>query len=123
MHAAVRDIREEIGADVHLLEVVGLYELTSDNSDDLPDVLVHVFRARLDGEVTLNAPGRICRLSWHDPSALPAAMTPITRTAVADAAAGRAGVLRTVRRDAEPEFPEAQDAAPAQPVEAELIDA
>ena len=36
IHAAIRDIREEIGADVHLLEVVGVYELTSDSSDDLP---------------------------------------------------------------------------------------
>src|SRR6185369_6191789 len=124
MHAAVRDIREEIGADVHLLEVVGVYQLTSDSSDDLPDVLVHVFRARLDAEVTLNAPGRICRLSWHDPGALPAAMTPITRSAISDATAGRAGVLRTVQRDAEPEVPEAQElAAPAQPIAAELIDA
>jgi 8-oxo-dGTP diphosphatase len=125
MHAAIRDIREQIGADVHLLEVVGLYELTSDNADDLPDVLVHVFRARLDGEVTLNAPGRICRLSWHDSGALPTAMTATTRAAVTDATAGRAGVLRTVRRDAEPEIPEAQEPTPAEasPVEAELIDA
>ena len=123
MHAAVRDIREEIGADVHLLELVGLYELTSENNDDLPDVLVHVFRARVDGEVTLNAPGRICRLSWHDPNALPPAMTATTRAAVADAVAGRSGVLRTVLRDAEPELPDAQDVT-ARPVsEAELVDA
>lgn len=125
LQAAVRDIREEIGADVHLLQLVGLYQLTSDDvADDLPDVLVHVFRARVDGEVTLNSPGRICRLSWHDPSALPNAMTATTRAAIADAVAGRSGVLRIVRRDAEPEIPEAQDApAETDDPEAILIDA
>ena len=125
MHAAVRDIREEIGADVHLLEVVGLYELTSDTADDLPDVLVHVFRARLDGEVTLNAPGRICRLSWHDPNALPATMTATTRAAVADAAAGRSGVLAhgaARRRAGDPGRP-GRRRGRRPPVETELIDA
>src|ERR1051326_4088084 len=96
LHAAIRDIREEIGTDIEIIDLVGLYQLTGCSSDDeLPDVLVHVFRARLDGEATVNAPGRICRLSWHDPGALPAAMTPITRSAISDATAGRAGVLRT----------------------------
>ncbi len=124
MHAAIRDIREEIGADVHLLEVVGLYQLTGDTDDDLPDVLVHVFRARLDGEATLNAPGRISRLSWHDASEMPDALTPTTRAALADSAAGRAGMLQMVRRDTEMEPPDAQDGPPpvAQPA-AELVGA
>jgi len=64
LHAAIRDIREEIGTDVEIVDLVGLYQLTGGQTDaELPDVLIHVFRARLDGEVTLNAPARICRLS------------------------------------------------------------
>lgn len=38
-------------------------------------------------------------LAWHRPEALPSGLTPVTRAAVADALAGRAGVLRAVRPD------------------------
>jgi 8-oxo-dGTP diphosphatase len=108
LHAAVRDIREETGTDVEIIDLVGLYHLTGRGADDdLPDVLVHVFRARLDGEATVNAPGRICRLSWHDPDALPDPMTATARRALADAVDGRSGVLSDVHRVAEPEIPEA----------------
>jgi 8-oxo-dGTP diphosphatase len=109
--AAVRDIREETGMETQIVDLVGLYRLTGEaGGDGLPDVLVHVFRGRVHGaEATVNAPGRICRLSWHEPAALPEPMTPVTRTALADAAAGRSGVLRDVRRDAEPEPPDAAE--------------
>jgi len=111
LHAAVRDICEEVGASVTLVDLVGLYQLTSDN-DDLHDVHVHVFRARLDGEVTVNSP-RICHLSWHDADDLPAPMTPVSRQALTDAVAGRSGILRIVQRDAEPDIPDADaDATP-----------
>ncbi|HEY6594655.1 MAG TPA: NUDIX hydrolase [Asanoa sp.] len=107
IRAAIRDIMEETGTDAQLVDLVGIYQLTGQS---LPDLVVHVFRGRVAaGEVVLNAPGRICRLSWHDPDNLPEPMTPTTRTAIADAVAGRSGVLRSVARDAEPEIP---DAAP-----------
>jgi 8-oxo-dGTP diphosphatase len=110
LHAAVRDIRAEVGADVSLLELIGLYQLTNDAGcadTGLSDVLVHVFRARLDGEVTVNTPGMIARLCWHDPAAPPAPMTATCQVAIADATAGRSGVIRTVCRAAEPDLPEA----------------
>ncbi|MEJ3747785.1 NUDIX hydrolase [Actinomycetes bacterium KLBMP 9797] len=114
MHAAVRDIREETGLETHMLHLVGIYQLTGDScGEDLPDVLMHVFRAEIaGGEASVNAPGRISRLSWHDPDTLPEPMTPTARVAIADAVAGRAGVLRAVQRDAEPEIPDATDAEP-----------
>jgi 8-oxo-dGTP diphosphatase len=108
IHAAVRDIREEAGTDIKIVDLVGLYQLTGDGcGDDLPDVLVHVFRARLDGEAALNAPGRISRLSWHDATSVPESLAPVTRAALTDAFAGRSGVLRDVLRDLEPETPDA----------------
>jgi ADP-ribose pyrophosphatase YjhB (NUDIX family) len=111
VHAAIRDIQEETGTDLKIVDLVGLYQLTGDGcGEDLPDVLVHVFRARVTGEVTLNSPGRIRRLSWHEMAALPSPLTATARTALADAAAGRSGVLRHVQRDAEPEPPDAVDA-------------
>lgn len=111
IHAAVRDICEEIGTDVEVTDLVGLYQLTGDGcGEDLPDVLVYVFRARLEGEATVNAPGRIRRLAWEDPGSLPAPTTATTVTALADAAANRSGVLRVVQRNKEPEIPDAIDA-------------
>jgi ADP-ribose pyrophosphatase YjhB (NUDIX family) len=111
IHAAVRDIQEETGTNITIVDLVGLYQLTGDGcGDDLPDVLMHVFRARLTGgEVTLNSPGRICRLAWHDAAALPSPLTATARAAIADAVAGRSGVLREVQRDAGPEPPDASD--------------
>lgn len=111
VHAAVRDIRAETGMEIDIVDLVGIYQLTGDTcGENLPDVLVHVFRGRAGAaEATVNAPGRICRLSWHDPQVLPAPMTPTTRAALTDAAAGRSGVLRKVDRDAEPEIPDAID--------------
>jgi 8-oxo-dGTP diphosphatase len=102
VEAAIRDIREETGVETQIVDLIGLYQLTGDSEDaageDLPDVLMHVFRGHCAGEATVNAPGRISRLSWHDPAALPEPVTATTRTAVDDAAAGRSGVLRTIHR-------------------------
>jgi 8-oxo-dGTP diphosphatase len=117
LNAAVRDIRQEIGADVRLEGIVGIYELTSSGrpEDGLPDCLVHVFRASIDCEVAVNAPGLISRLCWHETSELPAPMTATTRVAIADAVTGRAGVLGVVHRDAEPELLDAVDGAERSP--------
>lgn len=105
VHAAIRDIREETGMETEIVELVGMYQVTGDGcGTGLPDLFVHVFRGRLDGGgPALNAPGRISRLSWHDPEALPQPLTVTTRTAIADAAAGRTGVIRQIQRDVEPE--------------------
>jgi len=113
MNAVIRDIREETGTETEVVDLVGIYQLTGNGSGaDLPDVLVHVFRGRLiDGDVAVNSPGRICRLAWHDPDALPQPVTATARAALADAVDGRSGVLRDVHRDAEPEIPEADDSA------------
>jgi len=119
IHAAVRDIREETGTDIDLVDLVGLYTLTgtttaagataqspfdpsANGAGQLPDVVVHVFRARLTGEATLNAPGRICRLGWYDAGSMPEPVTASARWAVVDARAGRSGVLRVVTREPEP---------------------
>jgi 8-oxo-dGTP diphosphatase len=100
IHAVIRDVMVQTGTDIELFDLVGLYQLTGDGcGDDLPDVAVHVFRGQLHGEVAVNAPGRITRLSWHDPEALPEPLTATTRAALADAVAGRSGVLRSVQRD------------------------
>src|SRR6266508_5928558 len=113
MHAVTRDVREETGLEIQVADLVGIYHLTGDGcGEGLPDVLVHVFRAQIvSGEALVNSPSWIRRLTWADPSARPEPLTATTRIAVADATAGRAGVLRDVLRPVEPDVPEAQEVA------------
>ncbi len=113
IHAVIRDIREETGAETEVVDLVGIYQLTGDTCGaDLPDVLMYVFRGRVEqAELVVNAPGRICRLAWHDPDALPHPMTATARAAVADVLAGSSGVLRQVHRNVEPDVPDAESEA------------
>lgn len=105
-HAVVRDIREETGLEISVVDLVGIYRLTGDNGatdDELPDVLVHIFRGQVaGGEALVNAPGRICRCGWYAPDEIPEPLTATTRQAVLDAAKGRSGVLSDVHRGVEP---------------------
>ncbi|MDG4805260.1 NUDIX hydrolase [Micromonospora sp. WMMD1120] len=101
--AAVRHVRAETGWDITVIDLVGVYHLTgpaggtrAGRAGPLPDVLVHVFRARAADPGPSADPSPDCRLSWHSPAALPEAVTPLTRAAVVDAAAGHSGVLREV---------------------------
>jgi ADP-ribose pyrophosphatase YjhB (NUDIX family) len=109
IHAVIRDVREETGTEIEIIDLVGIYTLTSNGTGpELPDVLMHTFRGRVaSGDVAVNSPGRICRLAWHGAGALPEPMTATTRVAIADAIDGRSGVLRDVHRDIEPEIPDA----------------
>ncbi|MGA4730162.1 NUDIX hydrolase [Micromonospora taraxaci] len=105
VRAALRDIRAETGWDIDLVDLVGVYHLTGPAGEatagrvgPLPDVLVHVFRARAAGVQPAADPPPGCRLSWHSPDVLPEAVTPLTRAAVTDAREGRSGVLHDVSR-------------------------
>ncbi|MEU1589508.1 NUDIX domain-containing protein [Micromonospora sp. NPDC005710] len=104
VQAALRDIRAETGWDIELIDLVGVYHLTgptgvtaAGRAGPLPDVLVHVFRARAADNSPTGDPLPGCRLSWHSPDALPDAVTPLTLAAVTDALAGLSGVLRDAR--------------------------
>ncbi|MDZ5442807.1 NUDIX domain-containing protein [Micromonospora sp. 4G57] len=105
--AVLRNIRTETGWDVQIVDLVGLYRLSDRGTapppagrcGPLPDVLVHVFRARVTAGTPSADPTGGCHLGWHAPADLPDAVTPITRTAVTDALAGRSGVLRDAGRE------------------------
>jgi ADP-ribose pyrophosphatase YjhB (NUDIX family) len=113
LHAVIRDVLEETGAEIEIIDLVGIYHLTNNGSGgpELPDVLMYTFRCRVhSGDVAVNSPGRICRLAWHDPTSMPEPLTATARAAVADVTAGRSGVLGDVHRAAEPDLPEAEEA-------------
>jgi 8-oxo-dGTP diphosphatase len=112
LHAVIRDVREETGAEIEIVDLVGIYHLTNngDGGPELPDVLMHAFRGRVaSGDIAVNSPGRICRLAWHDATLLPEPLTATARAAVSDAIAGRSGVLCDVHRATEPDIPDADD--------------
>ncbi|MFE9689978.1 NUDIX hydrolase [Micromonospora sp. NPDC005806] len=100
--AAGREILAETGWEVDLVDLVGLYRLGVPDAPPPPagrcgapaDVLVHVFRAQVRADGPTATPVGGCQLAWHPPDALPDALTPTTRAALADALAGRSGVLR-----------------------------
>ncbi|MEV0806718.1 NUDIX domain-containing protein [Micromonospora sp. NPDC050200] len=101
--AVAGEVRRETGWSVDVIDLVGLYHLTCSCDgppapDPLPDVLVHVFRARTR-QGTADEPPAGCTLAWHLPDRLPTEVTPVTRAALADARAGRSGVLRDLRPD------------------------
>ncbi|MFG3704368.1 NUDIX hydrolase [Micromonospora sp. NPDC047670] len=123
-HAVVRDIRAETGWEVEVVDLVGLYHLVAPCAPSPtghppslpPDVLVHVFRAVVRGPGPSGGPVGGCRVSWHDPAALPEALTPTTRAALADALAGRSGVLRhAARAETAPTSPAGTTPAPPTP--------
>ncbi|MBY8872721.1 NUDIX domain-containing protein [Micromonospora sp. PLK6-60] len=111
--AVTAQVRRETGRRVEPVDLVGIYHLSGSpcgrpapagsppgSPPDLPpgsppDVVVHVFRA-VDGRPAAEPPAG-CALAWHRPDALPDDVTPVTRAAVADATAGRSGVLRDLR--------------------------
>ncbi|MEH1057696.1 NUDIX hydrolase [Micromonospora sp. CPCC 206171] len=107
--AVTGEILAETGWRVEVTDLVGIYHLSgapcgraAPGPGPLPDVLVHVFRARPAQRPAGNAPAG-CALGWHRPDQLPEEVTPVTRAAVADASAGRSGVLRDLRPAGMPE--------------------
>ncbi|MEV4482311.1 NUDIX hydrolase [Micromonospora coxensis] len=102
--AVADEIRRETGRSVEVTGLVGIYHLSDapcgrpGPPGASPDVLVHVFRARVLARPDAGPPAG-CALAWHRPPALPDEVTPVTRAAVADALAGRWGVLRDLRPD------------------------
>src|SRR4051794_15029383 len=80
-HAVCRDVLAETGLRIEVTDLVGLYELTGKTcGEDVPDVLMHAFRAAVTGgEALVNEPGRISRAPGDDPGEPPGAKTPTPR--------------------------------------------
>jgi 8-oxo-dGTP pyrophosphatase MutT (NUDIX family) len=101
--AVVREVRQETGMEVRVVDLLGLYHLTgtlAGDDEELPDVLTYAFRCEpvSADEPVLNGRGRISHLGWYGPSALPSAVTATAQAAVEDCGAGRSGVVRDLSR-------------------------
>ncbi|MGC5018050.1 NUDIX hydrolase [Micromonospora sp. DT47] len=121
--AVTRRVATETGWDVDLVDLVGLYRLAdtapspapAGRAGPLPDVLVHVFRARARAARPARDSDGRCQLCWHDRSALPEALTPTTRVALTDALAGRSGVLAVCGTPAGPAPQQRAEPSPDHP--------
>lgn len=104
--AIVREVRQETGMEVRIVDLLGLYHLTgalAGDEEELPDVLTYAFRCEaVSGEPVLNERGRLCHLGWYGPDGLPAGVTATAQAAVEDCGAGRSGVVRDLSRLAAP---------------------
>ena len=96
MQAAVRETAEEVGLEVNLSGVIGLYLL---QGGGWPDILAHVFAAEVvSGEAHIVDAGEIARVEWRRLDDLPGPMVTDVAAALEDLRAGRTGVVRTVQR-------------------------
>lgn len=99
LQAAIRESREEIGVEVELEGVVGLYRL---QGGGWPDIQAYVFWARIrTGEPHIVNTGEIEALEWRDLDDLPAPLLPDVDAALQDVRSGKIGVVREVRRKIE----------------------
>ncbi|MCT2278452.1 NUDIX hydrolase [Micromonospora chalcea] len=121
--AVVRAVHAETGWAVEPVDMVGLYRVIGPRAPAppagrcgaRPDVLVHVFRAGPADVEPSGEPVAGCRPRWWPPQELPDVLTPTTRAAIADALAGRSGVLRhTAAGDALTPPGDGQPAPPGQ---------
>lgn len=94
--AAVREAREEVGVEVALEGVVGVYLL---QGGGWPDIQAYVFAGRVvSGEPALAAPGELSGLKWFPLNDWPSPLLPDALAALEDLQAGHRGAVRTVQR-------------------------
>jgi len=96
MQAAQREAQEEVGVEIRITGIVGLYLL---QGGGWPDVLSHIFQAEIvRGIVHVVDPEEIAAVEWCRPTPVLLPMTHDVEAGLSDLWAGRTGVVRTVER-------------------------
>jgi len=96
MTTAIREAREEVGVDVTVDALVGMYLLLGGG---WPDVLAHVFLARVEGDAPrVVDDAEIERVEWRALTDLPSPLLPDAEAALEDWTRGWRGVVREVQR-------------------------
>jgi 8-oxo-dGTP diphosphatase len=88
LDCVVRETLEETGLEVAVEHLVGLYRLEN-------GFAAYAFGCRIvAGEPSIQDPAEIVELGWFAPAAVPQPVTNLLHHALADAVAGRRGVVR-----------------------------
>lgn len=94
--AAVREALEEIGVEIALTHLVGMYHLSGGGK---PQQVSFVFGAYVvTGKPYIADPLEVLRLEWFSPGQLPSPILNDARIALPDFWAGKRGVVREVAR-------------------------
>jgi 8-oxo-dGTP diphosphatase len=88
LDALHREVLEETGRRIEIISFIGAYAVP------FADDLVLAFAALSREPVDWQPNGEIAQLDWFMPTALPEPISPRTRWRIADAVAGRSGVVR-----------------------------
>ena len=95
--AAVREAKEEIGAEVALEYLVGSYLL---RGGGWPDIFASVYKAHVvSGKLHVADLNEVLRLEWFEQDAVPDLISNDARAAIPDFYAGKRGVVGEVWRD------------------------
>ena len=90
--AAIREVLEEAGVQIHLERLIGLYTAPSRGT-----WLAFVFLGVIEhGQPAVVDAAEILEVGWFDPQQLPEPLYDSARHAIADARAGAYGVLRDI---------------------------
>lgn len=94
--AAVREAKEEIGVEIALEYLIGMYHVYGGGK---PEQISFVFAAHVvSGEPHVAEPREVVRLEWVAPSQLPSPILNDARVALPDFWAEARGVVRTIER-------------------------
>jgi 8-oxo-dGTP pyrophosphatase MutT (NUDIX family) len=88
--AVVREAREEVGVEVAVEHLIGIYRLES-------GFCAYAFRCSITAGVAGDPDGaraEIAEVGWYEPPAIPQPVTNLLHHALADALAGARGVVR-----------------------------
>ncbi|GEM47745.1 hypothetical protein DC3_33800 [Deinococcus cellulosilyticus NBRC 106333 = KACC 11606] len=96
LDATLREVREELGIEVQIQCLIGLYRTTGKNK---PDRDVYVFLAEVPASMNFNPdPTEIAEILWVDPKNLPSPLTNEVAHAVRDHLEQQHGRVRQVQR-------------------------
>ena len=92
--AAIRELREELGVQIVVNYLVGMYEV-----DWGPrTTLVYLFACEIiDGEVRINQPEEIESFAWFAPEQMPEHTNPLGRYLIEDVIGESRGVTRSIK--------------------------
>ena len=95
VQAAERETLEEVGANVKITGLIGMYLL---QGGGWPDILAFVFSGEVMSEPHIVNPNEIAHMAWINPGDYPEPILPDIKAALEDLKARRTGVVRNVQR-------------------------